>query len=283
MAHFFYWSPGEESSNQSLGSDDHYLRLGEYIPMQEPVSANISEGGAAQGIFFYTSGKYALKATLAMHQSVDGPVNRTVQTGDFTYTNEDGDLSITTAKGGVKINAEESIHLSAKQETTDDATTITVNAGKKDVYYIQGKYEKTVDYYEEKMVEAHNHKTNIGLLINTHAGVGMTTSVTCEMTYSSFSVGFTAREISVKGIALSWETSKNSMIMASSLTYCLIEGKKVFLDEEFCVIKNETRLFRFTQGISKARQNQVEVRNLLAAGLTEAQIVTAMKRYDVVF
>ena len=283
MAHFFYWSPGDESSNQSLGKDDHYLRLGEYIPMQEPASANISKDGAAQGIFFYTSGKYSLKATLAMHQSVDGPVTRTVQTGDFTYTNEDGNMAITAAKGGVTIHAEGSIHLSAKQETSDDTTTITVNAGKKDIYYIQGKYEKSVDVYEEKMVEAHNHKTNIGLLINAHAGLGLTTSITCEMTYSSFSVGFTASEISVKGIAMSWEANKNSMIMATSLTYCLVEGKKVFLDEEFCVIKNETRVFRFTQGIAQARKNLAEVRTYLSVGLTEAQIIAAMKRYDVVF
>jgi hypothetical protein len=282
MSHLYYWSPGAATAPTKLGNDDHYFRLGEYIKTQEPASADIAEGGLAEGIFFYTSGKYSLKATQAMHQEVDGPVVRTVETGDLTYTNEDGDLAITVEEGGVTMTAEGSIEITAKQKTST-ATTIEIYAGSNDVYYIQGQYLKEVTVFQSKLIRAHNHKTNIGLLISTHGGVGATSSLSCEITYSSFSVGFTAVEVSAKGIAMSFETNKNSMTMFRADTYSLIDGKKVFLDEEFCVFKNETRAFRFTQGIAKARKNMSEIKFYVALGMTDAEIVTHLKGYDLVF
>ena len=281
MPHIQYWSPGAGSTQTSLGNDDHYLRLGSYVGTQEPADANVAEGGVAQGIYFYTSGKYSLKSTLALHQMVDGPVTRTVKTGDLTYTNADGSLSITATEGGVRMTAEKKISISSAQETSDDATTITVDAGGDDVYYQQGKYEKTVTDYEEKIVKAHNHKTNIGLLINAHSGAGVTTSVSLELTYSTASVGVTGLEVSAKGVSLSYETLKNTFAPLATVSFTLVEGKKVFLDQEFCVVKNETRVFRFTQGIAQAMIDESCVRSMLAT-MDEKAIIAEFKKYNIV-
>ena len=283
MPHIQYWSPGAGSTHTSLGNDDHYLRLGAYVGTQEPADANIAEGDVAQGIYFYTSGKYSLKATLAMHQAVDGPVIRTVKTGDLSHTNNDGSLSITATEGGVTMTAEKKISISSSQDTGDDAaaTTITIDAGSNNVYFQQGKYEKTVTDYEEKIVKAYNHKTNIGLLINAHSGAGVTTSVSLELTYSTASVGVTGLEVSTKGIALSYETLKNTFVPLATVSFTLVEGKKVFLDQEFCVVKNETRVFRFTQGIAQALIDESCVRSMLAT-MDEKAIIAEFKKYNIV-
>lgn len=286
MSHLYYWAPGVGNATASTGgdsiavalADDHYFRLGAYVPTQEPSGANI--GG--QGIYFYTSGKYSLKSTAALHQAVAGPVTRVVQTEDLTYTNEDGNLSITVSEGAVKIAAEGAVHISSAQETSDDSTTITIDAGDKDVYFRQGKYYKLMTNYEEKIVEAFNHKTNIGLLITTHIGAGVTASLTCELTYSTFSISTTAMEVSVKGIALSYESDKSTLALASTESTTLIEGKKVVVDEEFCWIKNETKRFRFTKGISQALVDESCVRAMLNHGMDEKEIIADFKTYGIV-
>lgn len=285
MSYLYYWAPGTGNATASTGegsiavplADDHYFRLGAYVA-HEPSAASIGD----QGIFFYTSGKYSLKSTSALHQAVDGPVTRVVETGDLTYTNEDGNLSITVSEGGVKIAAEEAVHISSSQETSGDETTITIDAGDEDVYFRQGKYYKVMTNYEQKIVEAHNHKTNIGLLIATHIGAGLTTSLTCELTFSLFSISTTAVEVSVKGIAFSYEADKNTLALGSTESITLIEGKKVLVDEEFCWIKNETKRFRFTKGIAQALIDESCVRSMLAGGMTEKEIIAHFKEYDIV-
>jgi hypothetical protein len=276
MGSIYYWSPGSASGQTILGADDHYLRLGEYIAAQEPSEA----GDGGQGIFFYTSGKYSLKSTGALHLAVDGPVVRTVETGDLTYTNADGDLSITATEGGIKVTAKESIHITSLQD--GDGTTITVDAGDNDVYYQQGKYQKQVTTFESKTTRAHNHKTNIGVLVNTHVGVATTTSVTLELTYSSLSVGIAGAEIAFKGIALSWESTKRSLVPISTVSFTWIEGKTVFVDEEFCVFKNEFRWFRFTNGIGKFFEDVSCIEAMLEADMDENAIIAEFKSFDIV-
>src|SRR5262249_2407533 len=115
-----------------------------------------------------------------------------------------------------------------------------------------------------------------------HAGAGATASLSCELTYSSYSLSFTAAEISVKGIALSWETTKNSTIVLRSDTYSLIEGKKVFLDEEFACVKYEVKKFRFTVGIARAWKNITLVKQLMALKCDENTIKAIFEGSEVV-
>jgi hypothetical protein len=257
----FYWSPGAATAPTALGSDDHYFRLGAYVPSQEPSAAGV--GG--EGIFFYTSGKYTLKSTAGLHARVNGPVTRTVQTGDWTYTNdgvmaaaEPAALSVTATEGAVTMTAKESISISSAMETSDATTSIEVEAGESgteyDVYYQQGEYYKFMTEYEEKMVKAHAHKTNIGLLINNHAGVGTTTSLTFELSFTTLALDFTGMDVAVTGIAINLESNKGN-IAWRTMSFTLIEGKKVFLDEEFCGVKNETKMVRFKQGFTNFYTN----------------------------
>jgi hypothetical protein len=259
----FYWSPGGATAPTALGADDHYFRLGAYVPSQEPSAAGV--GG--EGIFFYTSGKYTLKSTAGLHAAVNGPVTRTVETGDWTYTNDGAtasggtplaNFSITAEEGAVKMTAKDSISIASSMETTDDSTSIAVEAGatgtEKDVYYQQGEYFKFMKEYEEKLVNAHAHKSNIGLLINNHLGVGTTTSLTFELSYTSLALDFTGMDVSVTGLAINIESNKGN-IAWRTMSFTLIEGKKIFLDEEFCGVKNETKWVRFKQGFTNFYTN----------------------------
>jgi hypothetical protein len=254
MSDIHYWSPGDASNGATLGSDDHYLRLGGYVAAAEPGAANIAVDGVAQGIFFYTSGKYSLKSTEAAHIAVSGPVDRTVKSGDLAYANERGNLSITTAKGGIEITASGTIHIAAKQVTTDDSKSITIDAGKHDIYFIQGKYTKETSKDQDKIVEAHNHKTNIGVLISSQLGPSDSHSETFEMGYTTLSTGFTVAECSAKGLTFGFENNKSSLTLVGALGVLLLDSKKVFLDEEFSCVKNEKLSFKIEDGLAGARR-----------------------------
>ena len=246
MSQLYYWSPGAGSGQTSLGGDDHYFRLGAYDGAHEPSEADVKEAGTAQGIYFYTSGKYSLKTTGALHQAVEGPVTRTVQTGNLTYTNDGGDLSITLTEGAVTMTAKSDISITSAMNSTT-ATSIKVDAGTDhDIYYQQALYVKSTKHYEEKMVKGNEHKTNIGFLINAHGGVGYTTSMGLELSYSSFSFGFNLLELSTKGVSFNDEHFKKSFVPLATVSFTVIEGKTVAIDEEYCVLKNETKWFRFS-------------------------------------
>lgn len=253
MSDIYYWSPGDSSNQGTLGTDDHYLRLGAYQVVVEPKEAGIEANGVPQGIFFYTSGKYSLRSTAALHIAVDGPVQRTVKTGNMDYTNLHGNLEIVAEEGGIEITAEEAITITAN-ETTQSVTTIEIESGDNDIYYIQGKYNKTVDHYQEKMVEANNHKTVIGLTITTQSGLSLTHSDTFELGYTSFSFGLTLIEIAAKGISATLELNKNSFTAITAVSFLLLDSKADILDEEFCYIKNEVKSVRFVTGILKSRK-----------------------------
>ena len=247
--HIFYWSPGAATQPSSLGTDDHYFRLGVYVGGQEPGEANVG----AEGIYFYTSGKYSLKSTDALHMEVVGPVTRTVETGDWTYSS--GDLSITATEGAVTMTAKENIDVNSDMTTvgSDDTTSITISGGatgkEYDVYLQQAVYVSTTTEYEEKIVNAHAHKTNIGILLNTHAGAAITNSFTFELSFSSFGLSIVLAEIVTTGVAINIENIKQGEAIGT-MSFTFYEGKKILVDEEYCGYKNEFKNFRLVNGLT---------------------------------
>lgn len=258
-----HWSPEPATQPTQLGAGEHYLRLGAYVPVVEPADADISYGGHAQGIFFYTSGIFSLKATKDWHQTVNGPVKRTIKTKDFEYTNETGDVSITVSSGKVDITAKEDIVFESAQSTPNDTdNTITIEANSNNVYFIQGKYEKVTDK-DHKIITGANHKTNIGVYLTTCSGANTTVSAAVDLSYSTFSVFTTGMEITAKGLALGLEQTKNTLTFTFAFTLSYLEAKKVYLDEELAWVKNETRAFRYVGTLSDFRSNQALLQQIV--------------------
>ncbi|POF33773.1 hypothetical protein [Roseibium marinum] len=271
MSYVFYWAPGNSDNYFHQG---HYLRLGAFEGQWEPDSVNIEDGsGNAQGIYFHTAGQYTQKATGCYYQAVNGPVKRTIESEDYTYTNTGGDYDATT-QGGVKIRARNSVSVSSSEVTPDDEThtSIKIDAGDKDVYYKQGKYNKETTTYKKKIVKAHSHKTNIGPVVKTHGGTGVHTYVSFELGYKTMSVGIKVSEVSFKGLSLSMGGTKNGMTLYTSVGFYVIDSKKVWLDEEFSCVKNEVKTFRFTGGIAQAWKYLGAVRSEIASGTSAKNI-----------
>lgn len=250
-----------EPARLVAGEGNYYLRLGAYDSSTEPAEANIAHGGYAEGIFFYTSGIYSLRATKSWFQTVGGQVQRTIQSGNLEYVNEGGSLSITTTEGAVGITASGTIEIQSSQDTTghDGNVTIKIDAGDYDVYFTQYTYYKETDY-DEKTILGYNHKTNVGAYSTTCAGPYITTSIALDLAYSSFSLYATGVEVSSKVYGRSLDALKYSLTQLLSLSVSATERKSVTIDSELSYLKFENIGWKTEDGMAAYNTHLAEVK-----------------------
>ena len=257
MTNLYYWAK-DNNSGTTIETEDHYLRLGVYNANlgEDDIADKENDDSVAEGIFFYTNGKYSLKSTNAFYFDITGPVDRTIKNGGYTYTNDGGDFTVDANKGGIKIHARKSVTLKGYlTDTNEKETGFLIDAGNNNIEYEQKQYFKETKDKKEKFVKGSYHKTNYGYVGKVHLGSGIKTYATFAFGYSGLSVGVKTGENSNKGAALSVYAYKAGCVPISKIGCYFVDAKKTVLDEEFCMFKNETKIFKFENGLADYKKN----------------------------
>lgn len=241
-----------EADASPAKADGHYLRLGEYDATEEAAIATDTD----EGILIHTSGRWTLKVTGATHEEVNGKIDRTIATGDYTYDNTSGSLRVEAQDGGIKIKAKNNINFTTTKDPSDvNVTVVTVEAkDSHDIYFDRHNFESRNTVYQERMTEGFRHKTNLGWINKATGGMSISTYLSFGISYKSFTIaakGFSVNMMAPAVFALGSISKKVVVFFTVSFQY--IYYKKALLDEEFCVVKNEQRNCRFSGTLAEAR------------------------------
>ncbi|MEM5581718.1 hypothetical protein WNZ15_04600 [Roseibium sp. AS2] len=243
MANLFYWSPAGGTNNFT---DGHYLRLGTYESRWEPGSADIKDpAGVAQGIYFYSDGKYTLKTTATgdVCQEIGTGVERTVKSGGYSYTNTTGNHTIAQKNGDVLIEAEGKVVLSSAHEGIAD-TSILIDAKSNDLYYQQAGYAKFVDTYKETTVKGYTHKTNIGVVLKFYLGGSVGTYSHIGLSIKTATFGIKEVTASATGVSLSMNGNSSTDVLGLKFGFTIFALQVVWLHEEYEFLKNELQVYK---------------------------------------
>lgn len=242
MSYIYYWSP---ASGTNYFTDGHYLRLGTYESRWEPYSVNIKDpAGDAQGIYFYTDGKYTLKtaSTGDTYIETGKDVSRTVNSGGYSYTNTTGDTTIEQNDGDVLIKAEGKIRLKSFHGDTD-SDSILIQAKGHDLYYQQAGYAKFVDTYKETTVKGFTHKTNIGIVFKFYLLCNLGSYSHIGLSYKTATFGIKEISIGATGVSLSFNGNTYKSVLGIKFGFTIIASQIVWLHEEYEYYKNELKVF----------------------------------------
>jgi len=242
MAYIYYWSP---AGGTNYFTDGHYLRLGTYESRWEPESANIADSaGDAQGIYFYTNGKYTLKTTSSgeAYVEIGKDMKRTVKSGGYNYTNTTGDTTIEQNDGEVLIKAEGKIRLKSSHGDTD-SDSILINAKGQDLYYQQAGYAKFVDTYKETTVRGFTHKTNIGIVFKFYLLCNLGNYSNVGLSYKTATFGIKEISIGATGASLSFNGNAYKSVLGIKFGFTIFATQIVWLHEEYEYYKNELKVF----------------------------------------
>ncbi|WP_422374184.1 hypothetical protein [Roseibium sp.] len=242
MAYLYYWSP---AGGTNTFTDGHYLRLGTYESRWEPGSANIQDpSGHAQGLYFYTDGKYTLKTanTGNAYEEIGTHVERTVKSGGYAYTNTTGNYTIEEKDGEVVIEAEGKIRLKSSHGDTD-SDSILIQAKNHDLYFQQAGYAKFVDTYKETTVNGFTHKTNIGIVFKLYAGANIGTYSHIGLSLKTFTVGVKEITCSATGVSLSLNGNTYKDVLGIKFGFTIFALQIVWLHEEYEYYKNELKVY----------------------------------------
>ncbi|MHA7776835.1 hypothetical protein [Roseibium sp. M-1] len=242
MAHIFYWS---SAGGTNYFNDGHYLRLGTYESQWENDCANIKDGsGNAEGIYFYTDGKYTLKTTGGgnTYQEIGTGLERTVKNGNYSYTNTSGDTVIEQNNGKVLMEASGKIYITSARGDAD-SEAILIKAKGHDLYFQQAGYAKYVDVYKEDTITGKTHKTNIGIVVKLYAGANIGTYSNIGLSYKSATVGIKELSIGATGASLAIEGATNKDVLGLKFGFTIFATQIVWLHEEYEYYKNELKVY----------------------------------------
>jgi len=273
MAHIYYFAADPDYWTNATLSNGHYLRLGTYESQWEPGSANISDGSHSQGVYLTTCGKYSLKTTSDAYIEVEKGISRTIESGDYDYTNETGNYDIDVQDGEVHIESEKEINITSSHDGTA-STSITIQADGHELYYQQAGYAKYVDEFKKTTVTGFTHKTNIGIVIKIYGGAGLQNYSGFGLSYKSVTLGVKVAEASTSGVSLAIYGTKNSLVFISKWGLTLVPSQIVWLHEEYCVFKNEFKFHRFE---TKFNEAEVELAEHLSATVGADEEVASME------
>lgn len=240
-----------EADASSAKADGHYLRLGAYDATQEAAITSDTD----EGILIHTSGRWTLKVTGATHEEVNGKYDRTIKTGNYGYENTSGDLTIKAEKGGINVKAKNNVSVITTKDPGDvDVTVVTVQAkNDHDIYFDQHKRFSRRTVYQERMTEGYKHKTNLSLIIKMQGQMSISTYLSFGISYKSVTSavnGFSVNMLAPAVIGVGKISKK--VVVFFTVGFTFIYYKKVLLDEEFCVVKNEKKIIRFSGSVAEA-------------------------------
>jgi|GEM_PF-2884293 len=281
MANISYWGPDDNTQTTAdLSKNGHYLRLGTYDGSVEPGSANIKDSdGNAQGIYFWTTGKYTMKVAYNVYQEIAKDVTRTIQSGNYDYTNSTGTYDITLSDGGVHIESENKISIKSDHITSEKApgelyTSITFQANDHDLYFQQAGYAKYVDERKESTTEGITHKTNIGVVVKIYGAAGLQNYSSFGLSVCGGTIGAKVAEASTSGVSFALYGIKNSLVFMSKWGLTLVPSQIVWLHEEYCVFKNEFKFHRFE---TKFNETEAKLAELVQASIDSEDEVASME------